>query len=116
MSLRRERRFFRHVCGVLFGVQLMGAGLVPLAHARVEAAFEWIPLHIEASDDGSCDHSHDHQHCALCQHLAHGDGALMAGSSVRAPAEAGTARCTAEDQLPLLSSIDSPRSRAPPPA
>lgn len=114
MTRSRHSRRFRQFCGTLFVAHLLGSGVAPLADARLQGAFEPGAVHIESPEDGPCSHAHDHQQCVLCQHLAHGAGQLVTGPAVRVRDEVAPERQTAEDELPPLPSIASPRSRAPP--
>lgn len=113
MRLKRERFLSRRGVGVLLAVQLLGAGLVPLADAALDAALHAAEVHVEDVQDGPCAPRHDHQHCVLCQHLAHQDGLAPAVSALQpgAPPQA-----VAPDAaiVPDLPTYPTSRSRAPP--
>lgn len=115
MSLNRGRRSTRRWAGVLLGVQLLGA-VVAIADARVAGASEAAPLHVEDAQAGSCVPPHDHQHCVLCQHLAHGDGVLPIRPMLRADDHGSVDGPRAADEIALPLLLDSPRTRAPPQA
>jgi hypothetical protein len=114
MSLKRERFLSRRGVGVLLGVQLLGAGLVPLADASLDAALHAAEVHVEDVQDGPCAPRHDHQHCVLCQHLAHQDGMAPTVSALHMSAPPRAVSPDAAGNLPDLTTHPTKRSRAPP--
>lgn len=116
MNLKRERFLSRRGVAVLLGVQLLGAGLAPLADGSLEAEAHAAEVHIEDVQDGSCTPRHDHQHCVLCQHLAHQDGQTPAAAALRRSAPSTRVAADAAGLLPDLCAHATPRTRAPPPA
>lgn len=114
MRLNPRRTMFRGWCGGLLGLHLLGAALVPLADARLEAAVQATVVHVEDPHDGACAPAHDHEHCVLCQQLAHGAGLLATVVHAVAGPEAGTiAPATANELVPRILATSS-LSRAPP--
>ena len=112
--MSQRRRFLSRLgIAVLLGVQLFGAGLVPLADARLEASAAGAEVHIEDARDGACAPSHDHQDCVLCQHLAHHDGAAATASVLPAVLPGVEASTTGDNPIPPQP-YATPRSRAPP--
>jgi hypothetical protein len=101
---------------VLLGVHLLGAGAVPLADARLESALPVAEVHVEDAHEGACTPAHDHQTCALCQHLVHGAGLTPTPGTTRPDHESRNGRTPSADRLAHHDVLSSPLSRAPPSA
>lgn len=105
----------RRLVGICL-VLLHAVGLTAsAAEARLDVGSAGIP-HVENAADGPCVPPHDHQTCALCQHLASGAAAAPVAASPAAGCVPGAVAIRVPEEA-VPQPFPSPRAiRAPPSA